>query len=74
MSRMLIDLLGLPRSGVDRLIEVRPSWWRARRMHTPFRSEAGLAMPHGWHAGQTRACSSGSGARTFWCKVPMSLS
>ena len=48
---MLIDLLGLAMSGIDRLIRVRPSRWRARRMHTRLRSEAGLAMPHGWHAG-----------------------
>ena len=71
---MLIDLLGLAMSGVDRLIRVRPSRWRARRMHTRLRSEAGLAMPHGWHAGQALACISGSAARTFWCKVPMLLS
>jgi hypothetical protein len=70
---MLIDLLGLGMSGVDRLIRVRPSRWRARRMHTRLRSEAGLAMPHGWHAGQALACISGSAARTFWCKVPMLL-
>lgn len=49
---MLIDLLGLAMSGVDRLIRVRPSRWRARRTHTRLRSEPGLAMPHGWHAGQ----------------------
>jgi len=70
---MLIDLLGLAMSGVDRLIRVRPSRWRARRMHTRLRSEPGLAMPHGWHAGQAFACISGSAARTFWCKVPMLL-
>lgn len=59
---MLIDLLGLAMSGIDRLIRVRPSRWRARRMHTRLRSEAGLAMPHGWHAGQALACISGSAA------------
>jgi hypothetical protein len=74
MSRMLIDLLGLAMSGVDRLIRVRPSRWRARRMHTRLRSEPGLAMPHGWHAGQAFARISSSAARTFWCKVPMILS
>jgi hypothetical protein len=34
-------------------------------MRTRLRSEAGLAMPHGWHAGQALACISGSAARTF---------
>jgi hypothetical protein len=59
---MLIDHLGLAMSGVDGLIRVRPSRWRARRMHTRLRSEPGLAMRHGWHAGQAFACISGSAA------------
>jgi hypothetical protein len=71
---MLIDLLGLAMSRVDRLIRVRPSRWRARRMHTRLRPEPGLVMPHGWHAGQAFARISSSAARTFWCKVPMLLS
>jgi len=25
-------------------------------------------MPHGWHADRALARSSGSAARTFWCK------
>ena len=40
-------------------------------MHTRLRSRPGLAMAHGWHAGQALACIGGSAARTFWCKVPM---
>jgi len=71
---MLIDLLGFAMPGVDRLIRVRASRWRARRMHTRLRPEPDLAMPHGWHAGQVFACITGSAARTFWYKVPMLLS
>jgi len=59
---MLIDLLDSATSGVGRLIEVRPSRWRARRMHTRLRSRPGLAMAHGSPAGQALACIGGSAA------------
>lgn len=41
--------------------------------HATSIEKAGLAMPHGWHAGQALGCISGSAARTFSCKVPMLL-
>jgi hypothetical protein len=70
---MLIDLLGLAMPRAGRLIRVRPSRWRARRLHTRLRPGTRQAMPHGWHAGQAVARMSCSAARTFRCKVPMFL-
>jgi hypothetical protein len=68
---MLIDLLGVALSGIDRLIRVRPSRWRARRMLTRLRSEASLAMPHRRAASQALARL--SSCADLWFKVPMLL-